>query len=202
MFQEQYLSCENSWQVLGLLNKIVLTKFIHNRISIYSILWHATPDTFQNLIVWWRNWNVCVETSQEQQANPKACIFCISWGLKEKLAFQNWSDKSPCGQENTVWTTRVQQLLFASLYSRLSSSKLKGSAEILPVAHLAVGSVPAWPWSRSSHNSGVCRNFGLFLLKPLLHPHLFFSSGKDSGLSFFPCFLFLFKCRESLWNWL
>lgn len=191
---DQYLSCGNSCWVLGLLNKIILIKLILSGIAICGILLRATSDTFQNLAVWCRKWNVYVETSQEQQAKPNTHVFCISWGLKEKLAFQNWQDESPCGQGNAAWTMRVQQLSFASLYSHLSSSKLKGSIEVLLAGYIAVCSAPIL--TQSCKHSGICRNIVLFVLKTLLNTHLFFLSGKDPGLVFpFVSFFFSNELR-------
>lgn len=160
--------------------------FWPNSFVIYGILLHATSGTLQNLAVWWRKWNIYVETSQEQQVKPKALVFCISWGLKEKLAFRNWQDKSPCGRGTAVWTDRAQQLSFASLYSHSSSSKLKGSAEILLVAYMAVCSAPVLSRSRSLQTFKCLQTLQSFCIEAIFAPSLFSCLEKILALVFSP----------------
>lgn len=178
MFLEQFLSCGSYCWVLGLVNKIVLTKFVCN-------IWY-----FATCYIWYTAEPGCMVEKIKYicwnftRATGKAKNPCLLYLLRpeEKTGF------SELARQVTTWAgnCRVQQLSFASLYSHSSSSKLKGSAEILLVAYMAVCSAPFLSQSRSLQTFKCLQKLQSFCIEAIFAPSLFSCLEKTLALVFSP----------------
>lgn len=195
MFLEQFLSCGSYCCVLGLVNKIVFTKFVCH-------IWY-----FATCYIWYTAEPGCMVEKMKYicwnftRATGKAKSPCLLYLLRpegktgfSELARQvtTWAGNCSVNRQGTTAFICFSLLTFifqqAQRFCRNSPCGIHGcvfSSCFITVQELA--------------NIQVSEETSVFLYWSHFCTLTFFLSGKDPGLSFFPCFVFLFKCVE---NWL